>query len=700
MKTFRNLLALFLTLSLVISMIPGVFAGAERDSAKEYIPVDPYVYSYGIKENNPHRYQYFSPYYAQHNYNNGEKQGRDQIFLSTIYNSITEEVIPAYCMDIFTGAYEGNMYRRLNLENSTHAASSAPLIRAIMLNGFYLPNEENETAEQHLARVNENLAKLSAATGVEGLTIGEAIAGTQLAIWSAAHGPLLKYDPLVYKYPYSNKTASLTRYYDLCHEERANGHYQTDSYGYLTASSQAYLTERIQAVIDYLLTLEPMYESKYVVSEESFGGVHEKYTVRNQDGTYDICLEISVGVDMDPEDRLTLTAMADATHYVKADLVDGHNGMDLIIENVPAELLKDMTTGEAKPITVAIDGMQSASQVIFLEAKNGEDHSQSMVAMDNSYTPVHEEVSLTLKTVDLIPELKVGRSLILESNISINYVIPENLLADYSGYCLYCYQEGEEDPYVILPEVKEGYVYFTFDQLTALNMNDTVKAYLHVPMGRRSAVYDLGEYSVATYAYTMMGKETTPENVKILCANLLRYGAKAQLYKEYKADDLPDAGLSAEQRAYLTDLNSVEFGERRPVLSDLEGATVTWAGSSMSLDSTISVKLVVNVSKYAGDPSELELHATFINIKGVEESVVLNPTLYNEKLNLYAFTITQLNAAELRSELTCRVYANGEAVSQTKLHCADNYGNNKTGTILELCQALFAYVDCAKAVFD
>ena len=100
MKTFRNLLALFLTLSLVISMIPGVFAGAERDSAKEYIPVDPYVYNYGIKENSPHRYQYFSPYYAQHNYNNGEKQGRDQIFLYTIYNSVTGEVIPAYCTDI------------------------------------------------------------------------------------------------------------------------------------------------------------------------------------------------------------------------------------------------------------------------------------------------------------------------------------------------------------------------------------------------------------------------------------------------------------------------------------------------------------------------------------------------------------------------------------------------------------------------
>lgn len=662
----------------------------------QYIPQNPYVYFLGVKENDPYRYQYFSPYTVEAGYK--ESTVVNTIFAYRLYNAVTETSVPAYCADIGVGSYIGTSYRRLNLEDSSAGICEPFTLRAIMEEGFYLPVVEGETDAEHTARAEARLATLREGSGISDLTVGEAISATQLAIWKAVHGGDLEFNSVV-RAIYRTVTPDMFKYYDLCDTDRVEGHYTVDNYGIITPESKAYISRRIETLYNYLLDLEPVWEDKQLVSEESFGGVREKYTVRNQDGTYDICLEISVRVDMDPEDRLAFTAMADETHYAKVDLVDGYNDFTLTIENVPVELLKDMTTGEAKPITVSIDGMQSASQVVYLEAKGGKDMAQSMVAMDNSYVPVHEEMTLTLQAVDLIPELKVGRSLNLESNISINYAIPAELLADFSDYSIYCYVEGVEDPYVILPQVKNGYVYFTFDGLTALNMNDMVEAYLHVSLGKREAIYDLGEYSIATYAYTMMNKESTTETVKRLCANLLRYGAKAQLYKEYKVENLPDAGLTSEQSAYLTDLNSVKFSQPLSVLPDLEGATVTWVGSTMSLDSTVSVKLVVDVSAYAGDPSELELHVSYTDVKGQEKTVVLNPTVYHKEKKMYVFTMTQLNAAELRTELTCRVYAEGEAVSQTKLHCASTYGNNKTGTLLELCQALFAYVDCAKAVF-
>ena len=385
MKAYRHILTFLLVLLLTLSMIPCGFATEDEGGENgEYEETDSYIYHFYVADDgyNGPKFQYFSPYYAQYNYNNGEKQGRDQIFLYTIYNSVTGEVIPAYCTDIFTGAYEGNKYRRLNLEDSTYAASSGPLLRAIMLNGFYLPNKENETAEQHLARVNENLARLSAATGVEDLTIGEAIAGTQLAIWRAAHGPLLKYDPLVYKYPYGNKTTTLTRYYDICNEERANGHYQTDSYGYLTAASQAYLTERIQDVIDYLLALEPVPAQDRVVSTASFTSLKESAPTLNEDGTYDLHLFVTVDVDMAPIDQLTLTAMADTTHYAQVELVDGEQKLALTIKNVPAEIAFD-------EVTLAIDGVQSMTDVMLFEAQAGVDKSQSMLGIDDSQIPAH-----------------------------------------------------------------------------------------------------------------------------------------------------------------------------------------------------------------------------------------------------------------------------------------------------------------------
>jgi hypothetical protein len=38
-------------------------------------------------------------------------------------------------------------------------------------------------------------------------------------------------------------------------------------------------------------------------------------------------------------------------------------------------------------------------------------------------------------------------------------------------------------------------------------------------------------------------------------------------------------------------------------------------------------------------------------------------------------------------------------VSATLQYSPDTYGNNKTGTLLDLCKALFAYSDSAKAYF-
>ncbi len=386
MKAYRRILTLLLALLMTVSMIPCTFAAEEDGTDGEYEETDSYIYNFEVADDdyNGPKFQYFSPYYAIHSYTaDGQtKAGKVTIFIYTIYNSITGEVIPTYCTDIFTGALPENKYRRLNLEDSTYASSSGPLLRAIMLNGFYITNEENETSEQHAARVSAKLAELRAAVGISDLTIGEAIAGTQLAIWRAAHGPLLVYDPLVHNYPYENKESSLTKYYDICHEERANGHYQKNSSGYISAESQAYLIGRIQPVVDYLLALDPVYADTKIVSTASFKSLKESAPTLNDDGTYDLHLFVTVDVDMAENDYLTLTAMADTTHYTQVDLKDGEQKLALTIKNVPAEIAFD-------EVSLAIDGIQTMSDVMLFEAKAGVEESQSMLGIDDSQIPAH-----------------------------------------------------------------------------------------------------------------------------------------------------------------------------------------------------------------------------------------------------------------------------------------------------------------------
>ena len=105
-------------------------------------------------------------------------------------------------------------------------------------------------------------------------------------------------------------------------------------------------------------------------------------------------------------------------------------------------------------------------------------------------------------------------------------------------------------------------------------------------------------------------------------------------------------------------------------------------------------------SDYAGDPLALELRASYTDVRGEEKTATLNPAVYIEEMNWYVFTVDGLNAADLRSVLTCQVFENEEPVSQTMIYSADSYGNNKTGALGDLCKALFAYVDSAKSYFS
>ena len=78
---------------------------------------------------------------------------------------------------------------------------------------------------------------------------------------------------------------------------------------------------------------------------------------------------------------------------------------------------------------------------------------------------------------------------------------------------------------------------------------------------------------------------------------------------------------------------------------------------------------------------------------------ISNAELYNANLNYYAFTLDTLLAAELRSVVSVQIFDGEIPVSCTLRYSADTYGNNKTGNLLEVCKALFAYSDSAKAYF-
>ena len=186
MKAFRSILCLFLTVVLVVSLIPGGFAvSGDKETTKASVsPNGRYCFYYGwapYHDIEAVRYQYYSPYMPLVKVEtvDGPFTIEIPIYIRNMYNADTGETVPAYSIDLPLGSESKHTtaYPR-DLEAVEYTAEAAGLIRAIVQEGFYLAHIPEETAENHEARVVAKLRALGEAVGIPDLTVGEAIAAT------------------------------------------------------------------------------------------------------------------------------------------------------------------------------------------------------------------------------------------------------------------------------------------------------------------------------------------------------------------------------------------------------------------------------------------------------------------------------------------------------------------------------------------
>ncbi len=317
-------------------------------------------------------------------------------------------------------------------------------------------------------------------------------------------------------------------------------------------------------------------------------------------------------------------------------------------------------------------------------------------------------VEVLVPTVD--KEITIGHTLNLASDISVNFVVSgaafegfdmDTVYAECRYYDYVGNERGEERVIILNPVPNGKYYYFTLEGLTAVHMTNELTTVIYGTKDGQPYYSPTDTYSIADYAYSQLGKEGVADSLKTLCADLLRYGTNAQIYKGYRTDALADSAMSDAHRAYLSDIDNVTFGNTNLYLNDLEIAPVAWVGKALNLDSKVELKFIFNAKNYDGELSELNLQVAYTDAKGNPKTATVDHCeVYNENLGYYSFTLDTLLAAELRSVVSVQVYAGGTPVSCTLQYSADTYGNNKTGTLLDLCKALFAYSDSAKAYFQ
>jgi hypothetical protein len=306
--------------------------------------------------------------------------------------------------------------------------------------------------------------------------------------------------------------------------------------------------------------------------------------------------------------------------------------------------------------------------------------------------------------------LKLSHTLNLAGDITLNYAVPVSKISGFDTESLYVevlrpiYGENllvGEETLLLKPAQRGNYYYFALDGMTAVQMNDKVTAVLHGVKEGQTYVSPMDRYSIADYAYSQLNKEGSAESLKSLCAELLRYGSEAQIFKNYRTDALAREHMTEAHLAYLIPEEAVTFGNHNQEGMELSAPTVKWVGKALDLNTRVTIVYVVDLGGYKGEAENLSLKLRYIDTTGNTVEVALqDPTPYGTQEGRYAFRFDGLLAAELRTVVTARVFRGETPVSNTLSYSADTYGNGRTGQLLTLCKALFAYSDKAKAYFD
>lgn len=319
-------------------------------------PTDSYVLAYG--QGGVSDFAYFSPFVPELTYNGDSILGYSILFgLKNITTGDISEV--AYCTDMPVDAVTSN-YQRLNLTDSTYAASHADKLRSIVLNSY-----------PHIT-----LDSLRNTSGISELSMYEAITATQLAIWKAAHGEIIQIKNFL----------SLTdsNWKNSGNPSSAEAEYTAYQHG--SSEYKNSVKSRIEALYHYLISLDGQPATAPVISSSSFTGRSTSPTLTsNNDGTYNV--SVSASVSIPSGSNVTLTAhIGDGYWYTQIPLSAGSNTYNLTIQNVPASYASG-------PVTLSIDGTQTVNEDVFLlDAKGIRGVSQSMIAPLSGSMPVHAEI--------------------------------------------------------------------------------------------------------------------------------------------------------------------------------------------------------------------------------------------------------------------------------------------------------------------
>jgi hypothetical protein len=237
--------------------------------------------------------------------------------------------------------------------------------------------------------------------------------------------------------------------------------------------------------------------------------------------------------------------------------------------------------------------------------------------------------------------------------------------------------------------VQDGYLLnAVYTDVTAKEMGVRYSAVLHCIDAQGAETYSNAyTYTLRDYLIGELTNDDNPDAVRTLAADLLNYGAAAQVYFDFDAENLVNENLDAEAAADLAQYQTQNEAPAEKVNS-AEGPNLF---SSVSIKNRVVLNLT---SRGLNTEGSVQIQVKL----GDTVKAILDTTKVG---SVYTARYDQIEAAEMRSEFQFVTLVDGVETGNTLTWSLEGYVNfsrnnpDASPTELALMNAMLKYVDAA-----
>jgi len=360
----------------------------------------------------------------------------------------------------------------------------------------------------------------------------------------------------------------------------------------------------------------------------------------------------------------------------------GNSNDETTIQLLQDGVVKYEMTKVGNSPTYTFDGVAAGTYTLRISKANHLTHEQEITVASED---VHVE-TVELKLGNDGKQFKINSAYLnLNQDINVIYrtTVPDGFTNPYMKF-EFCEREEVVETYTV---DANGRLCFAFSGVNPQRMGENICATLYATVDGTEVSICIPNYSVRQYCVNQLNKNPDAKLLRMI-SDLLVYGAKTQVYQNYKTDELVTAGLNLAPSAFveLSDSYNVQKVE------GISNSNVRYSGAGLTLSNDMTLRFKITSTNPSAYTYEVSING--------RTSVYTYEDLADNGDGTYYLYCRAIKATEFDAPVTAVIKQGGVQTSQVLTYSVCTYiqKNQKSSNtqLSELLKAIYNYGESAK----